>query len=80
MGDAYGLLSQYELEFVCPAFRADLADAAEGQYVKRQFFIVEVVDHHARIQFAEDQVVVGGLLSSARWMGGVLLGWRYCFR
>ncbi|MGJ7914737.1 hypothetical protein ACI48D_04550 [Massilia sp. LXY-6] len=79
MGDAYGLLSQYELELMGPALRADLADAAESQYVKRQFFIVEVVDHHARIQFAKDKVVVGGL-SSARWLGGVLLGWRHCFR
>jgi hypothetical protein len=65
MGDAHGLLSQYEFELVCPALRADLADAAESQYVKRLFFIVEVVDDHARIQFAEDQVVVGDMLSAA---------------
>ena len=79
MGDAYGLLSQDELELVCPAFRADLADAAESQYVKRLFFIVEVVDDHARVEFAEDQVVVGEVLSSARWLG-LLLGWGHRFR
>jgi hypothetical protein len=78
--DADGLLPQDEFELVCAAFRAGLADAAESQYVKRQLFIVEVVDHHARIQFAEDQAVVGGMLTSARWVGGVLLGWRHCFR
>jgi hypothetical protein len=79
MGDAYGLLPQHEFELVGPAFRADLADAAEGQYVKRQLFIVEVVDDHARVEFAEDQVVVGEVLSSARWLG-LLLGWGHRFR
>jgi hypothetical protein len=63
---AYGLLTQYEFELMCAALRADFADAAESQYVKRLLFIVEVVDHHARVQFAEDQVVVGDVLSSAR--------------
>jgi hypothetical protein len=62
---AYGLLTQYELELMCAALRADLADAAESQYVKRLLFIVEVVNHHARVEFAEDQILVGGL-SSAR--------------
>ncbi|MGO4477483.1 hypothetical protein AB4Z32_14640 [Massilia sp. 2TAF26] len=80
MGDADGLLSQDELELVCPAFRADLADAAEGQYVKRLFFIVEVVDDHARVEFAEDKVVVGEVLSPARWLGLLLLGWGHRFR
>jgi hypothetical protein len=65
---------------VCPALRADLADAAESQYVKRLPFIVKVVDHHARIQFAEDQIVVGDMLSSARWLEEVLMGWRHRFR
>jgi hypothetical protein len=79
MGDAYGLLSQYELELMCAALRADLADAAESQYVKRLVFIVEVVDDHARIQFAEDKVVVGVMVLPARWLF-VLLGWRHRFR
>jgi hypothetical protein len=80
MGDAHGLLSQYELELLGPALRADLADAAESQYVKGLLFIVEVVDDHAWIQFAEDQVVVGGMLSAARWRGVVRRGWRHRFR
>jgi hypothetical protein len=80
VGYAYGLLAQYELELMCAALRADLADAAESQYVKRLFFIVEVVDHHARIEFAENQIVVGDVLSSARWMGKVLLRGRHRFR
>jgi hypothetical protein len=80
VGHAYGLLAQYELELRCPALRADLADAAESQYVKRLLFIVEVVDHHARIQLAEDQVVIGEVMLPARWMGNVLLGWRHRFR
>jgi hypothetical protein len=80
MGDAYGLLSQYEFELVCPALRADLADAAESQYVKREVFIVEMVDDHARVQFAEDQVVVGVVLSAARWLGVLLRGGRHRFR
>ncbi|ALK96132.1 hypothetical protein AB595_22275 [Massilia sp. WF1] len=79
MGDAYGLLSQHELELVCLAFRTRFADAAEAEYVKRLPFIVEVVDYHARIQFTEDKIVVGGLLSSARGRG-VLLVWRDRFR
>jgi hypothetical protein len=80
MGYAYRLLAQYELELMCAALRADLADAAESQYVKRLGFIVEVVDHHARVEFAKDQIVVGDVLSSARWMGIVLLGRRHRFR
>jgi hypothetical protein len=63
---AYGLLTQYEFELMCAALRADFANAAESQYVKRLLFIVEVIDHHAWIQFAENQVVVGGVMSSAR--------------
>lgn len=77
MGDAYGPLSQDELEVMCAALRTDLADAAESQYVKRLVFIVEVVDDHARIQFAENQVVICALVLPARL---VLLGWRHRFR
>jgi type IV secretory pathway protease TraF len=80
VGYAYGPLAQDELELVCAALRADFADAAESQYVKRLVFIVEVVDHHARVEFAEDQVVISGILLPARWMGNVLLGWRHRFR
>jgi hypothetical protein len=76
---AYGLLTQYESELMCAALRADFADAAESQYVKRLLFIVEVVDHHAWVEFAEDQIVVGDVLPSARWLGEVLLGWRHRF-
>jgi len=79
MGDANGLLSQYELEVMCAALRADLADAAESQYVKRLVFIVEVVDDHARVQFAENQVVVGTVVLATRWLL-VLLGWRHRLR
>jgi hypothetical protein len=75
----YGLLTQYEFELVCAALRADFADAAESQYVKRLLFFVEVVDHHAWVEFAEDQIVVRDVLSSARRLGKVLLGWRHRF-
>ena len=79
MGDAYGLLSQYELQVMFVALRADLADAAESQYVKRLVFVVEVVDDHARIQLAEDKVVVGDMVLPARWFVVLLLGWRHRF-
>jgi inorganic pyrophosphatase/exopolyphosphatase len=48
--------------------------------VKRQLFIVEVVDHHARIQFAEDETLIVRILPAAGWMGLLLLGWRHRFR
>jgi hypothetical protein len=66
VGDADGLLAQDEFQVLAPAFRADLADAAEAEYVKRLLFIVEMVDHHAGIQLGEDQVVVVIVISSAR--------------
>jgi hypothetical protein len=78
VGNAYAALAQHEFQVVLPAFRTGFADAAEAQYVKRLVFIVEVVDHHARIQFAEDQDIVGGL--TTRWLAVLLLGWRHCFR
>lgn len=79
MGDTHGLLSQYELEMMRVALWTGFADAAESQYVKRLLFIVEVVDHHARIEFAEDQVVLGTMLS-ARWLCLLLLGRRHRLR
>ena len=65
VGDADGPLAQYQLQVMGLAFRADLADAAEAEYVKRLVFIVEVIDHHARIQLGEDQVFAVIAVTSA---------------
>jgi hypothetical protein len=80
MGDTHTLLPQYQFEMVRPAFWTDFANAAEGQYVKRLLFIVEMVDHHARVELAEDQVVVGDMLAPARRWSVLLLGWRHRLR
>jgi hypothetical protein len=61
------------------AFGTDLSDSAESQYVKRLPFIVEMVDHHARIQLAENQTVFRFRVMAARWMG-LLLEWRHRLR
>jgi hypothetical protein len=66
VGQAHRSLAQYELQALGPAFGADLADAAEAEYVKREVFIVKVIDHHARIQLGEDQLVVVIVVASAR--------------
>jgi hypothetical protein len=58
MRHAYGRLAQDQFQVAALALGADLADAAESQYVKGFSFIVDMVDHHARVEFAENQTVV----------------------
>jgi hypothetical protein len=58
MGDAYGRLAQDQFQVAALAFGTDLPDRAESQYVKGPAFIVEVVDHHAWVELAENQVVL----------------------
>jgi hypothetical protein len=47
--------------------------------VKRLPFIVEMVDHHARVELAENQAVFRFRVAAARWIE-VLLGWRHRLR
>jgi hypothetical protein len=58
MGNAYGRLAQDQFQVAALAFGTDLADAAEGQYVKGLPFIVDMVDHHARVELTENQAIV----------------------
>jgi hypothetical protein len=76
---AYGRLAQDQFQVAALALGADLADAAESQYVKGFAFIVDVVDYHARIELAENQAVFCFVVAAARWMG-LMLGWRHRFR
>jgi hypothetical protein len=55
MGNADGRLAQDQVQVGGTALGTDFADGAEGQYVKGLAFIVEVIHHQARIEFAQDQ-------------------------
>jgi hypothetical protein len=79
MGHADGRLAQDQLQVAALAFGTDLSDRAKSHYVKRLPFIVEMVDHHARVELAENQAVFRFRVAAARWMG-LLLGWRHRLR
>jgi hypothetical protein len=61
------------------AFGADFADAAEGHDVKGLIFVVEMVDDHAWIEFAENQAIVRFRVAPPPGVG-VLLGVRHRLR
>jgi hypothetical protein len=74
VGHAHGGLAQDQLQVAATALGTDFPDTSKSQYVKGLAFIVEVVDHHPRVQFAQDQTVVVAVLASARWRGSMLRG------
>jgi hypothetical protein len=79
VGHAYRRLAQDQFQVAALAFRTDLPDTAESQYVKRLPFIVEMVDDRARVELAENQTVFRFRVAAARWVR-VLLGWRHRLR
>jgi len=58
MGHAYGRLAQDQFQVAALAFGTNFPDAAERHDVKRLPFIIDMVDHHARVELAENQAVV----------------------
>jgi hypothetical protein len=65
VGDAHRGLAQHELQVAMSALGANFADAAKGLEGQGLAIAVEVVDDQARIEFAEDKIVVGRMVAAA---------------
>ena len=76
MGHANCGLAQHQLQVAALAFRANLSDAAESEYVKGLAFIVEMVDNQTWVEFAQDQDIVGVVLATARRLVDSVMLWR----
>jgi hypothetical protein len=79
VGNAYGRLAQDQFQVAALTFWTNLADSAESHDLKRLAFVVDMVDHHARVELTENQTVFRFRVTAARWML-LVLGWRHRLR
>jgi len=56
VGHAHARLSQHEFQVCPPALGTHFADAAEREQVEGDAVAIDIVDHGARIEFAENEV------------------------
>ena len=64
---AYARLSQHEFQVRPAALGTHFADAAEGKQIEGRAVTIDIVDHGAWIEFAEDEVACRMIATATVW-------------
>lgn len=67
MRHADARLSQHEFQVRAPALGTDFADIAEGEQIEGRAVVIDMVDHGAWVEFAEDEVACGMIATATVW-------------